>query len=320
MEQRIVGGQEVNPKHRYPWMVAFLKSNGEPFCGGTIINNQYVLTAAHCFDNTSNTAYNSPRAVKMAIGAHDLSVDRTYYRIRSVRIHESYKRTGSALYNDIALVRIEGNLTFDQFTVSPICLPSPEMVLFNNLTVAGWGFTNEDGVASKVLRDVTLPYVTNRECQEFHGEVITSSMMCAGGNQDEDSCQGDSGSPLMARKDGSIYAVGLVSFGLGCGRPYYYGVYTRISKYLKWISDNTVGAKSCPDKPIVPVTTLSPIGQQSTGLPVHSTSPGTTIKNGINSKPIYPNLDDCGIMNIASSRVIGGKETNSNEYPWMVSN
>ncbi|XP_015790910.1 transmembrane protease serine 9 [Tetranychus urticae] len=314
IDQRIVGGHEVNPKHRYPWMVAFLKLNGEPFCGGTVITNQYILTAAHCFDNSSSPAYN-PRTVKLAIGAHDLTVDRTYYRIRSIKMHENYKKTGSALYNDIALVKIDGNLTFDQFTVAPICLPSPEMVVFNNLTVAGWGFTNEDGAPSKVLRDVTLPYVTNRECQEFHGEVITSSMMCAGGNQDEDSCQGDSGSPLMFRRDGALYAVGLVSFGLGCGRPFYYGVYTRTSRYLKWIQDNTIGSKSCPVYIDKPSTSSTPMpSSQSTPRP---TSPGTNIKNGINSKPIYPNLENCGIMNIKNTRVIGGKETNSNEYPWM---
>jgi len=104
-------------------------------------------------------------------------------------------------------------------------------------TVIGWGRTMEGGDTSAVLRQVEIPIVSNETCQQSYPNGITSNMMCAGREEGgRDSCQGDSGGPLMVRGSGQDWRqAGVVSFGIGCARPNFYGVYTRISQYLFWI-------------------------------------------------------------------------------------
>lgn len=274
IDQRIVGGKEVNPQHRYPWMVAFLNTENKPFCAGSILNREFILTAAHCFDNYMNNI-SSLDAIKVLIGVHSVEETAPNAKIESLIIHEEYKRTGQALFNDIALVKLAKPLTFNAFS-RPICLPSRLMTSFDNLTVAGWGFIREEGPTSLVLKEVALPYIPNHICEDFHGEVITSSMVCAGGNQNQDSCQGDSGAPLMFWRYGHIYVVGLVSFGLGCGRPSYYGVYTRVSSYLNWIYERTENSTYCARPPKILPSSEPPTSNSSSTTSEATESPTTT--------------------------------------------
>lgn len=242
-----MGGFEVNPSHKYPWMVAFLNRQGKPFCSGSIISRHYILTAAHCFDSIS-TNYSLISSIKVALGVQRLNETGLKEEIESILIHPKYHKTSQALFNDLALVKLKQRLVFN-INRRPICLPNRSMNNYRNLTVAGWGFTVEDGFPSQVLREVSLPFVENHVCADFHGDSITDDMICAGGQKDQDSCHGDSGSPLMHWQYGHAFVVGIVSYGLGCGRPSYYGVNTRVQSYLEWIYANTQDSTYCARPP-----------------------------------------------------------------------
>lgn len=129
-------------------------------------------------------------------------------------------------------------------TVRPICLPSGGKI-FNgqSATVIGWGSLRENGPQPAILQKVTIPIWSNAECKVKYGGAapggIIESMLCAGQSQ-KDSCSGDSGGPLMVNEGGHWVQAGVVSWGIGCGKGQYPGVYTRVTSYLPWISKNTV--------------------------------------------------------------------------------
>ena len=104
-------------------------------------------------------------------------------------------------------------------------------------TIVGWGLTSEDGSSSSVLRQATVPIVSNTTCQAFVAYTIYSSQVCAGyASGGVDTCQGDSGGPIFVLASGTYYQVGVVSYGIGCARALNPGVYTRVASYSSWIS------------------------------------------------------------------------------------
>lgn len=114
-----------------------------------------------------------------------------------------------------------------------------------NGLVTGWGTLKEDGKPSCILQEVEVPVISNEVCStetNYTSSMITDNMMCAGylGVGNKDSCQGDSGGPMVAERPDKRYElIGVVSWGNGCARPYYPGVYTRVTKYLDWIKENS---------------------------------------------------------------------------------
>jgi len=238
---RIVGGQptEVN---EWPWQAALMLGSNGPFCGGSLIADRYVLTAAHCTEGQRASD------LTVRLGEHQINSNSESQivtrRVSKIIEHENYQ--GGSEINDIALLKLSSPVQF-RSEIWPVCLP-PQTPLYTGkvATVTGWGTTSSGGSASNVLREVDVEVKSNTQCQSSYGSSsIRDTMLCAG-SRGKDSCQGDSGGPLVFKDGGNNYdQIGVVSWGYGCANPSYPGVYTRVSKYLTWIKDNTKDATYC---------------------------------------------------------------------------
>ncbi|XP_042224071.1 trypsin alpha-3-like [Homarus americanus] len=236
---RIVGGITTGV-NEWPWQAALMFGDGQ-FCGGSLINDRYVLTAAHCTEGLKADE------IYVHLAEHDLSnSEETHLVIRSVSKiinHQNYQ-PGDEI-NDIALLKLSSPVTVGDI-VLPVCLPplSPTYA-GKTATVTGWGTTSSGGTSADTLREVKLKVLSNGGCKKSYGESIKKTMLCAG-SAGKDSCQGDSGGPLVFKDGGGNYdQIGVVSWGFGCGDSGYPGVYTRVNKYLKWIKSNTADGVYC---------------------------------------------------------------------------
>ncbi|KAL5235896.1 hypothetical protein ACI65C_003306 [Semiaphis heraclei] len=241
-EIRIVGGRPTGV-HRYPW-VAKLMYESHFHCGGSLINSDYVLTAAHCVRKLKKSR------IRVIFGDHDQSTTtdgETITRmVSSIVRHRNFDVNS---YNhDVALLRLRKAVPFTK-SVRPICLPVPTREPSGKVgTVVGWGRVSEGGNLADVVQEVQVPILSLAQCRasKYRPQRITNNMICAGKGV-EDSCQGDSGGPLLINSevDDKLEIVGIVSWGVGCGRPGYPGVYTRVTKYLDWIQKNMRDTCAC---------------------------------------------------------------------------
>ncbi|XP_037084134.1 trypsin-1-like isoform X2 [Pollicipes pollicipes] len=240
---RVVGGRPSRI-NEYPWAVA-LTYRGRFYCGGSLINDRYVLTAAHCINGLNHNR------VEVTLGEHDrnLPFEAITRKIKVLWWLKHPEFNPKTFNNDIALVRMKESVSFSRI-MRPVCLPRPGYnYTGEKVTVVGWGRTSEGGSTANLLQEVLLPVFSNAECRalKYDAEEITSNMMCAGYTQGKiDACQGDSGGPMhWQAKDGKTNIIGIVSWGQGCGRPGLPGVYTRVSNYLDWIEHNTPDSCYC---------------------------------------------------------------------------
>nr|XP_023019186.1 trypsin-1-like isoform X1 [Leptinotarsa decemlineata] len=239
---RIVGGVETMI-NEYVWMTALMYGKSF-YCGGSLINNKYVLTAAHCVNG-----FNKDRITAVFLD-HDRSSStetKTISRkIKNILRHRGYG-SGGNYNNDIALLQLDQELNLTGM-LKPVCLP-PTGKSFTGYEgiVTGWGATKEHGQTSSKLREVKVPIMSNIDCRKTgYKNRITDNMMCAGFLKGEkDSCQGDSGGPLHIVNGTSHQVVGIVSWGEGCAAPNFPGVYTRVNRYISWIRSNTRDACYC---------------------------------------------------------------------------
>lgn len=244
-DQLIVGGREARPKE-YPHMVMLgfgERDNIQYLCGGTIIAQRFVLTAAHCLFSGSDP-------VRWVVLGALLRSEKEHKGARpqlvavSERIkHPEYKPPSK--YHDIALLRLAKDAIFDEGFARPACLSTEPAVetKYKKATATGWGLTEWDGEQSSVLMTVNLDMTPLSDCQKAYGnnahgisKGILNSQVCAG-SPGKDSCEGDSGGPLQLFPSDPycmFHVVGVVSFGQFCGftTP---GVYTRVAHYLSWI-------------------------------------------------------------------------------------
>jgi trypsin len=224
--RRIVGGEPTDIK-QHPWQVAL--TIGSALCGGSIIAQRWVLTAAHCVTPTPR-----PSEVKAKANETDYAKGGIWTEIERIVVHENYNMDTQE--NDIALVRLKSPTAG---RVIPLAFAALSVPSGQPLEVTGWGVTAEGGSTPSVtLRKATVPYVDNAICNTsaaYNGR-IKPGMMCAGAQDGGmDACQGDSGGPLVWRTSDGPILVGVVSFGEGCARKLKYGVYTRVSGYRDWI-------------------------------------------------------------------------------------
>lgn len=236
-QERIVGGQNAE-QNEWPWVVAIFNS-GKQFCGGSLIDSQHILTAAHCV-----AQFNSWDVARLSVnlGDHNIrqknEVKHVERKIKRLVRHKGFDMR--TLYNDVAILTLDKPVEFSQ-TVRSICLPRGRASFEGKIgTVIGWGSLRESGPQPSILQKVNIPVWTNAECKARYGPAapggIVDHMLCAG-RATKDSCTGDSGGPLMVN-DGKWTQVGIVSWGIGCGKGEYPGVYTRVSYFMPWITKN----------------------------------------------------------------------------------
>jgi secreted trypsin-like serine protease len=223
----ILGGTAA-PEGAYPWVVRL--SMG---CGGSLIAPQVVLTAAHCVKRTGTET-----GIVVTAGSVDLKSKRAV-KVRSTYVRRAPGFRDALAGDDWALIRIE----------RPLDLPLLSMTADGTydrgtFTVLGWGSIRENGGQQRRLRAAKVDYVADKTCAQRYRKlgdpVNTEEMICAGDlrHGGVDSCQGDSGGPLVRRDEaGAWLQIGIVSWGNGCGRRGYPGVYTRVSTFSAAITE-----------------------------------------------------------------------------------
>ncbi|KAI1302168.1 Coagulation factor X [Halotydeus destructor] len=164
---RIMGGTEVRPAFRYPWLAALTMSWGEVFCGAALINDRYLLTAAHCLHGLT------PNEVRVLLSAHDLRARSSAMTlpVESITIHENYNRIRQT--HDIAVVKLKTPIVATS-RVSCICIPMGNQETFDDLRVAGWGRTDEGGAMSDVLLEVKVPQIDQGTCVQTYRSLATA--------------------------------------------------------------------------------------------------------------------------------------------------
>ncbi|XP_034070783.1 coagulation factor X isoform X3 [Gymnodraco acuticeps] len=230
---RIVNGEDC-PPGECPWQALLLNEDDRGFCGGTILNEYIILTAAHCM--------NASRYIYVRLGEFDVLVDHgneARHEVETIITHQRYKP--DTYNNDIALMKLATPIKFSRF-ILPACIPEQEFaekVLMREPDgmVSGFGRTGEGRQPSTILQRLSMPYVNRLTCKESTQLRISTNMFCAGYDTlAKDSCQGDSGGPHVTRYGNTYFITGIVSWGEGCARKGKYGVYTQVSKYIRWIN------------------------------------------------------------------------------------
>ncbi|XP_001843395.2 brachyurin [Culex quinquefasciatus] len=241
-ERRITNGQEATPG-QFPYQIALLSTfgGGTGLCGGSVLTNNYILTAAHCVQNAlggtaimgaHNRINNEPTQQRIAFG------------VNGINIHAGYTPTN--IRNDIATVRLNSPITFND-RVQPVLMPQAgDNRQFAGVTgtVSGFGRTSDASQAtSAVVMFTSNPIMTQADCLASWGgntNIIQAQNICLSGAGGRSSCNGDSGGPLTVAEGGNTLQVGIVSFGsaAGCsiGMP---SVYVRVTHFLDWIQQNS---------------------------------------------------------------------------------
>jgi secreted trypsin-like serine protease len=250
-DQMIVGGVPASD-NEWPWQIRMYENADDKwgFCGGSLIDSQWVLTAAHCVPGVTS--------VNIGYGSINRSKQK---RVKSAAVisHPQYNATNNS-ENDIALIKLAKPIKFNK-GAAKVPLASNDVYkgsFGQKAYVTGWGMLMEQAQLEKKYPDGKIPwseFVPERlmevdvkvqdlgDCRANYGDgvLIPKGHMCAGYNAGgKDSCQGDSGGPLVI-KDGTSKVgwslLGVVSFGVGCARPKLYGAYTRVDFFQSWIKE-----------------------------------------------------------------------------------
>ncbi|XP_076057515.1 trypsin-1-like [Oratosquilla oratoria] len=231
---KIVGGEDATPGE-FPYQISFQDNSWGfifHFCGGSVYNENYIVTAGHCVYGKN---YDNPRNLQITAGEHNLDKEEgneQSIKVEKITLHEDYSSWRTT--NDIALLKLAEPLTMNDYVKS---IPLETGVASGDCQVTGWGALTEGGSSPSILQKVTVTVISDSECRDAYGSSkILDSMMCAGGDGEKDSCQGDSGGPLAC--DGRL--AGVVSWGYGCARPNYPGVYTEVSYFADWVENHAV--------------------------------------------------------------------------------
>ncbi|GLV43597.1 Serine Protease Immune Response Integrator [Carabus blaptoides fortunei] len=244
----VVGGT-LTLAREFPHMASLGYSRGDEKlwrCGGSLISDQFVLTAAHCLQSQEFGYVSWVRLGEQNLPAQSDAGFPNDYQIIERIAHPQYR--APSVYNDVALVKLDRTVRFTVF-VKPACLyTNPDIAPDTTLIATGWGLTMFAGNSSEQLQKVDLDIFSEQECNETYSNmagtrklvsgILGDTQVCAGGRTiEKDTCQGDSGGPLQVYlNDNRLYSiVGITSFGKACGLANIPGVYSRVSYFVPWI-------------------------------------------------------------------------------------
>ncbi|XP_049645980.1 transmembrane protease serine 11C-like [Suncus etruscus] len=231
---KIAGGTNAN-EGEWPWQ-ASLQQNNVHRCGATLISNSWLVTAAHCFENSKN-----PKEWKASFGLL-LNDPQVQQSIDNIIIHDNYHYP--AHDNDIAVVHLSSPILYTS-NIRRVCLPEASYKFPPNskAVVTGWGALKYDGSSPNILQKGQVKIIDNKICngEQVYGGVITPAMLCAGFLKGKvDACQGDSGGPLVSEDHKGIwFLAGIISWGDECALPNKPGVYARVTYFRDWIKSKT---------------------------------------------------------------------------------
>lgn len=240
-DARIVGGEDANIAD-YPWQISMQTTSGFHYCGGSILNEEWIVTAAHCVDGST------AESIRVVAGFtnQSLSGDGQKREVAEVISFPDYVSPEQG--KDAALLHLATPLDLTAPGVSAIGLVTEADLVLTApgviSTVTGWGTLTSGGTSPDTLQKVDVPLVSNEDAQvAYKQETITEDQLAAGvlGVGGRDACQGDSGGPLVVpNAAGDAYVLaGIVSWGYGCGDAKYPGLYARVSSFATWIQDTT---------------------------------------------------------------------------------
>ncbi|XP_051720334.1 trypsin-2-like isoform X1 [Ctenopharyngodon idella] len=223
-DDKIIGGYECSPNSQ-PWQVYLTYDNGQRWCGASLINERWVVSAAHCYVSASR--------LTVHLGEHNVYIEEgTEQRIGAEKVIPHPKYSDFTYNNDFMLIKLKEPAIFNQY-VQPISLATSCSSAGEQCLVSGWGNQITTGVDyASVLQCLNLPVLSRSQCEGAYGWQITENMFCAGFMEGgKDSCQGDSGGPVVC--NGELR--GVVSWGYGCAQPGYPGVYAEVCRYTDWV-------------------------------------------------------------------------------------
>ncbi|XP_034514093.1 serine protease 42 [Ailuropoda melanoleuca] len=254
---KILGGKEAE-EGKWPWQVS-VRINEKHVCGGSLITQQWVLTAGHCI--LSRFRY----SVKMGDRSVHREITSVVVPVRNIIIHPQLSVVG-IIQKDLALLQLLYPVNFTM-TIQPICIPQKTFRVEAGTTcwVTGWGRKEEygGGLITAVLHEVDQDIIHHEKCNELIQKAMTTKrnivlegMLCGYKEAGKDSCQGDSGGPLVCELNATWVQVGIVSWGIGCGRKNYPGVYTEVSFYKDWVIGQLSQARSWDSAGFLPLLCL----------------------------------------------------------------
>ncbi|KAL9985424.1 hypothetical protein ACROYT_G007835 [Oculina patagonica] len=228
---RIVGGNQAQ-NGSWPWQAMLAYAGGSQFCGGSLIDQQWVVTAAHCVHDTSASE------IVVRMGAYKITDIAQELRVVQIIINDEYDP--DTYTHDIALLRLETRAILGE-GVGLVCLPDENFALVTGKEcfITGWGTLSSGGSQPDYLQEASVAKVSKKKCKKAYGwSNIDYSMICAGFDAGGvDACQGDSGGPMVCEFNDKWYLEGVTSWGNGCAAAGKYGVYAKVRFLKSWVEE-----------------------------------------------------------------------------------